>query len=74
METKTVAKPLALVSALTSLVFAPSPSRATEASNIGTAALCAEGTCCPQTTATCSDGGPVTHVGYYFQTSGPCPS
>ncbi len=69
MEAKTIARPLALLSALMSLLVLPSPSTSTP---VGTDTVCATGTCCPEANSSCNAGGP-THTGYYYLTSGNCP-
>ena len=69
MATTTLYRPLALASALISLIFVPAPESAR--TSVGSSVVCATGTCCLQLNATCNAGGP-THTGYYYQTSGAC--
>lgn len=68
MEPQTIARPLALLSALTALFVAPSP---TPTSSIGASIVCAAGTCCPEPNSTCNAGGP-THLHYYYLSTGAC--
>jgi len=67
-----VAKPIALLSSLLSLLVAPTPFDST-AGVVGTDVVCASGTCCQQVGATCNAGGP-THTDFYFKSEGMCPS
>ena len=69
MRVKTVAKPLALASALMSLFFAPAP--AGSGNSIGAETVCATGTCCPQTNSICNDGG-TTEWQNRYHTTGSC--
>lgn len=69
MEPKTVARPLALMSALMSLFIAPAPSANTP---VGADTVCATGTCCQQTDSICNDGGNNEHINRYYLSSGSC--
>ena len=72
MDTMKVAKPIALLSAVLSLLFAPSPSEST--STLGTNKVCATGTCCRQPGSICNDGSPGDAVDKYYLTQGSCGS
>jgi len=72
MEAKTVARPLALLSALMSLMFAPAPS-ASSRTLLGESAVCATGTCCNQFNSICNDGGQTEFNNKYYLSSGQCP-
>lgn len=72
MESKHIVRPLALLSALMSLLFAPSPA-ASNNSPVGAGTVCASGTCCPEANSYCNAGGP-THPNYYYATTGACGS
>jgi len=72
MQPTTLAKPLALLSALTSLMLAPVPAKSAS-SMIGTTSVCATGTCCRQGGSFCNAGG-ADHPDYYYLASGSCPS
>lgn len=71
MKATTVAKPLAVLSALLSFVSVPGPT-GSMANAIGAGVVsCNEGTCCIQSQSTCNAGGG-THTGYFYQKEGPC--
>ncbi len=71
MEPKTVARPLAVLSALCSLFIAPAPSASAP---VGTPTVCATGTCCDQHDSICNDGGNTEWLNKYYKTSGSCTS
>jgi len=72
MEPTTVAKPLALMSALMSFMLASSSHPSINRS-IGSTSVCATGTCCVQAGSICNDGSSDEKFNYYYLASGSCP-
>ncbi len=70
MEPRTAARPLALLSALFSLMIAPAPS--TTDSVVGARAVCASGTYCAEPTSICFDDRGNEYTNYYFTSGGLC--
>lgn len=71
MEVRTLARPLSLLSAMVSLFFAPSHAASSNPTPIGTATVCATGTCCRQTSSICNAGG-ADQLDRYYAATGNC--
>jgi hypothetical protein len=70
MNVTTAARPLAVLSALMSLLTV-SPTKQ-GSTTIGATNVCATGTCCRQTGSICNAGA-ADEIDRYYLTSGPCP-
>jgi hypothetical protein len=70
MNPKKAAKPLAVLSALMSLMLVETPSKA---GVVGAGSACAnEGTCCKQDGSICNDGSSNEQSNKYYKSSGSC--
>lgn len=73
MKAKTAAKPLALLSALLSMMLVQGPTKAGNGA-LGAGTACAnEGTCCAQVGSICNDGGSTELIDKYYKSAGNCP-
>ena len=73
MNASKLAKPLALMSAAAALLLAPSSS-AKGGAEVGTATVCATGTCCPSVGSKCYPNDQTYHEDYYYKKEGSCSS
>jgi hypothetical protein len=72
MDTSKLAKPLALLSAAAALLLAPTSAKGGQA--VGTATICATGTCCPSVGSKCYPNDQTYHEDYYYKKEGSCAS